>query len=534
MATNPGIRVLLADGYFNAAEDNTGAASRLLIVARASRSSSAGWRASANGQALYNPVLYKTEAEVVADWGSGSDAHIAFVQAVTAGPINVYISATDPDPTKTTDSGYTADEYEVVRALAYAESVRPDYIAVFGYEANDFIDATEYTNGGATANRCARYAETLATICHDLTELVHPCFGFISPMPLADHLRRDASYTGTVVEDNITAAQVSTYVGFLHAAAHATFDYTDFDPLPLAEVAAQVQSASVDEDYTKYIAVPVGEVQVLNQPKSEMDYATELKLSTISLSTNHILVSTATTHGLATGDYVVIKGVKSDGDVCYNGIWEVHEDSGDQTFTIAVTATNDAALDVSNAYVGKVTGGSAVVRYKSAPVVVAVQAAKYGTASAITLKQLANVTALNFDVSRSLRIDLMDSKALPIGIDTRNGIVTVDGISFAQPDSNGEDSVFTRLFTCTTVNEVLAGTRDVIEPYIGTPAGVARLNALETQLRSYYLDLKQNERVREVRFTFSYSPAASKVNVNIVILPVGELREVEVNVSVEI
>jgi hypothetical protein len=128
----------------------------------------------------------------------------------------------------------------------------------------------------------------------------------------------------------------------------------------------------------------------------------------------------------------------------------------------------------------------------------------------------------------------MDSNALPIGIDTRNGVVTVDGISFAQPDDNGEASVFTRLFTCTTVNEVLGGTREVIEPYIGTPAGVARLNALETQLRSYYLDLKQNERVREVRFNFSYSPASSKVNVNLVILPVGELREVEVNVSVEI
>jgi hypothetical protein len=59
-------------------------------------------------------------------------------------------------------------------------------------------------------------------------------------------------------------------------------------------------------------------------------------------------------------------------------------------------------------------------------------------------------------------------------------------------------------------------------------------SALETQLRAYYLDLKQNERVREVRFNFSYSPASSKVNVNLVILPVGELREVEVNVSVEI
>lgn len=447
MATNPGVRVLYVDGFIRAAEDDSELASRMLVVARAAIAGDAEWRTSVNGQALYNPTLYKTESEVVKDWGAGSDAHVAFVQAVKAGAVNVYLSVTDPDPVEPGQNdpgaGYSADEYEVFKALEFAEVARPDVIALFGYHANEQVASDAYY-AAVPAARCAKYAAILATACRDLAQDVNHAMGFISPVDSVTHL---TALGRTVTAGALSAADVAAYVAALKEEKHVTFNYTAGDPLPIEEVNAVVDAVDADDDLGKFLVIPVNEVTVVGQPRDEV-------------------------------------------------------------------------------------GGT--VAFKPCATVVAAHTQRIGVSKAITLDPIQNVQNVQFNLTKSQRSNLMDLKTVPVALNNRRNVATIDGITFAKNDTDGDPSVYGRLFNMMVVGEVARITRRVIEPYIGKSAGVALLNSLETQLRARFLELKQFEVAREVRFTFRFSPVTNKLTVSEIVKPNGELRDVEVNVSVEL
>jgi hypothetical protein len=121
--TLPGVRVTLNDSFFAANDVNLNA-ERLLIIAAGPT--------DIDSSLLYSPVLYQSEAAVVAALGEGSPCHVAYVQAIGSGASNIYIAPTDP--TKTTA---LEKETELEAALAFADSIEPGIIVPFGFYANE-------------------------------------------------------------------------------------------------------------------------------------------------------------------------------------------------------------------------------------------------------------------------------------------------------------------------------------------------------------------------------------------------------------
>lgn len=123
--TLPGVHVSLSDSYITANDMNP-EANRVLIIAA---------DGSAATASHYDPVQYFSEAAVVAACGLGSDAHIAYVQALYSGATNIYVATVD-STLCTTPAGR---ESELASALAVADSVEPDLIVPFGFYANEII-----------------------------------------------------------------------------------------------------------------------------------------------------------------------------------------------------------------------------------------------------------------------------------------------------------------------------------------------------------------------------------------------------------
>jgi hypothetical protein len=154
------------------------------------------------------------------------------------------------------------------------------------------------------------------------------------------------------------------------------------------------------------------------------------------------------------------------------------------------------------------------------------------TDKAITMEPLLNVTNLAFDMTPAQKLALINLGVMPLGISPNGLLVVVDGITAAIDDLEGNPSVYERLSTVRIVHEVIRGTRGQLEPFIGTTATTARLNSIETKLRSYYMALKQAELVKEIRFEMRYSISSSQLTVTITVMPFGEIRDIEVTVDV--
>ena len=97
--TVPGVKVTLVENFYSSNQAQTEVfADRVLIVGRAAEDATAGWLLGTPTAYLYSPSLYKSENEVINDFGSGSEVHKAFHAAAKAGARNIYISAVDPNP----------------------------------------------------------------------------------------------------------------------------------------------------------------------------------------------------------------------------------------------------------------------------------------------------------------------------------------------------------------------------------------------------------------------------------------------------
>jgi hypothetical protein len=108
-------------------------------------------------------------------------------------------------------------------------------------------------------------------------------------------------------------------------------------------------------------------------------------------------------------------------------------------------------------------------------------------------------------------------------------VVIVDGVTQA-PSA----SVFRRLSTTRTINEVNRVLRKVIEPYIGLKDSLATRNSLNTAIKSELTLLKE---VVISDFKFKIYTDASEGNLGIiridyVIVPLNEIRQVRNQVEV--
>ena len=140
-----------------------------------------------------------------------------------------------------------------------------------------------------------------------------------------------------------------------------------------------------------------------------------------------------------------------------------------------------------------------------------------------------NIDALSYEMS-SYQLGLLNNKGIVCAKNSfNNGVVIVDGITQA-PSA----SVFRRLSTTRTINEVNRVLRRVIEPYIGLKDSLATRNSLNTAIKSELTLLKD---VIISDFKFKIYTNAEEGNLGIiridyVIVPLNEIRQVRNQVEV--
>jgi hypothetical protein len=139
------------------------------------------------------------------------------------------------------------------------------------------------------------------------------------------------------------------------------------------------------------------------------------------------------------------------------------------------------------------------------------------------------IDALSYEMS-NYQLGLLNNKGIVCAKNSfNNGVVIVDGVTQAPTAS-----VFRRLSTTRTINEVNRVLRKVIEPYIGLKDSLATRNSLNTAIKSELTLLKE---VVISDFKFKIYTDASEGNLGIiridyVIVPLNEIRQVRNQVEV--
>jgi hypothetical protein len=562
--TIPGVSTVVVDGYFSAADDRALNARRILIVAPANATSvneTPGYLLAEPTNELYNPTLYRSENDVVTDFGLGSPAHVAYSQVLRAGGSNIYISATAPHAAADLKpepvapyATYTRREFEVIQALESVDLVLPELIVVVGYAINEYV-----TEGGT--DRCARYGEIAAQSCAALTAESFPCEAVFSVVDIQAHLDASrASHPSNEVHANLTlglttAALTFTAVSPLKAVGEAV------SVTILAGSSGKVLGATVDgSDITIQLDNTAGNnTGTLVAAMCEATPAVKALVTTVNAGTGTVVA--AAKASLAGGTGTVDFRVKTTFNPYKLTAGNVNEYVTDLAKTNLASAGDwfpgvpfpiqfalDAVEGVSDADgpslsrfivlpIGEIVttaqpaDAGSVVKFKTAAAAVCGHIFATPFNGSITLKRFQNVRYVRYRLSKSNMRALIAVKACPINVDSQLFPITVDGVTAAQ-DKAGDISHFTRLQTLTICNQLVRGSREICEVYIGKTADENTLNALETQLRSYYLDLKQMGAVRDIRFQIEFIYTQFKLNVNITVVPSGEIREIDLNVGI--
>lgn len=140
-----------------------------------------------------------------------------------------------------------------------------------------------------------------------------------------------------------------------------------------------------------------------------------------------------------------------------------------------------------------------------------------------------NINALSYEMS-SHQLGLLNNKGIVCAKNSfNNGVVIVDGITQA-PSA----SVFRRLSTTRTINEINRVLRRVIEPYIGLKDSLATRNSLNTAIKSE-LTLLKDVIISDFKFkiyTNAEEGSLGIIRIDYVIVPLNEIRQVRNQVEV--
>jgi hypothetical protein len=113
--------------------------------------------------------------------------------------------------------------------------------------------------------------------------------------------------------------------------------------------------------------------------------------------------------------------------------------------------------------------------------------------------------------------------------------VTLDGWTLANEDSvTGNSSVYERISTVRIVGEVSKALRLELDKFVGMQASSARMNSIETKLRSVLNAFKSQGVLRTADFQMVYNVTTGVLTVDVNLVPFGEIRVVEVSLSVKI
>lgn len=208
----PGVTTLIRDRFYSVSRQDAPVGPRIVTIARRSTADGTG------GVADLDVVRVTNEADAITAFGSGSDAHRAFVELVTAGAERIFVV---PLPSNTvfdhSTGALTSDGTSIFdTAFVAAEAVIPDIIIPWGRggESGDWntgaatpSDDREY---GFHADNSTSYASNWAykvgVAVKSIAENTNPCVAVIGVKPFL----ASTTLGGTATTERMTPAQVAT------------------------------------------------------------------------------------------------------------------------------------------------------------------------------------------------------------------------------------------------------------------------------------------------------------------------------------
>jgi len=144
-------------------------------------------------------------------------------------------------------------------------------------------------------------------------------------------------------------------------------------------------------------------------------------------------------------------------------------------------------------------------------------------------KVVYNIASLRYNASKTLLTSLTNKGVNSVTLNFNRAPVFSDGITFA-----GSASDYTRLTTLRIINEATLVVRQSCQKYIGQPSTIQVRNSMETSITSALRGMQMLGAILDSDYNIKYIAAENKALIDLVLTPAFELRNIDVQISVDL
>lgn len=167
--------------------------------------------------------------------------------------------------------------------------------------------------------------------------------------------------------------------------------------------------------------------------------------------------------------------------------------------------------------------------YSNGATFLAASLSKLSSYSAIINKPIYNVQSIRYLPTRTQQTALSNSGVNCAIVNFNKIPVFGEGLTFGKSTSD-----YTRLTTKRIIDEATNVIRQVCQRYIGEPSTIQTRNSMETAITSGLRGMQILGAILDSDFTVSYVPSQNKAIVDLVITPAFELKNIEVQVAINL
>lgn len=140
-----------------------------------------------------------------------------------------------------------------------------------------------------------------------------------------------------------------------------------------------------------------------------------------------------------------------------------------------------------------------------------------------------NVSSIRYNPTRTQQLTLSNAGVNSLALNFNKVPTFVEGLTMASSTSD-----YTRISTTRIINEAVLLVRQVCQKFIGEASTIQTRNSMETAITSALRGMQQLGALLDSDFTVSYIPAENKALIDLVLTPAFELKNIEVQVSINL
>ena len=175
------------------------------------------------------------------------------------------------------------------------------------------------------------------------------------------------------------------------------------------------------------------------------------------------------------------------------------------------------------------TSGTTDFGYTNGAAFVAGTLSKIASYASLVNKPLFNVDSLRYAPTRTQQQNLSDKGVNSVIINFNKIAVFGEGLTFGQSTSD-----YTRLSTKRIIDEATLVVRQVCQKFIGEPSNIQTRNSMETAITSGLRGMQLVGALMGSDFSVSYLPNQNKAIIDLVLTPAFELKNIEVQVAINL